>query len=332
MVTLGTLFADGMILQAHKPIRIYGTGEGTVSVSFHGDVRSACAENGAWCVTFPAEDYGGPYTVTVTADGETVTLSDVYVGEVLLCAGQSNMQFHMCEEATPPAQYADDGALRIFVLDRLEAGEYFSASDGWISAKKDNIAKWSALSYLIGREIRAKRDVHIGVIACSQGASVIQSWIDERRILGTALDLPREALHYDHHAEAYARWNGFGCLYRQMFCKVAPFSLGCVVWYQGESNTSRAESAHYAEFLRTMIENWREALLDAALPFYVIAIADFDGRRDDDWRRVQAEQKRAAAVIPHVVTVESADVSECDNIHPMTKSRLARRVADAILN
>ncbi len=331
MITLSGMFCDGMVLQAGKPVRVFGHGAGTVSVSFLGEIREAAAENDFWCVEFPVCQWGGPYTMTVSHDGNVQEIRDILVGEVILCAGQSNMQFHMCEETTDPAEYRDDDALRLFVPDRLETGEYFTPHDGWVRARKDNIEKWSALAYLIGRELREGGCPHVGVIACPQGASVIQSWMKASSVVGTALELPCEALHYDHHCPTYAHWNTPGCLYHSMYETLVPYAFRCVVWYQGESNTSRAESEIYAQLLETMIRDWREADLDPVLPFYIIQIADYDGRNDDDWRRVQTEQAKAEAVIPHVRTVVSRDISESDNIHPATKSKLAKRVADVIL-
>ena len=64
--------------------------------------------------------YGGPYEMTVAGDGDTVHIEDIMVGEVLLCSGQSNMQFAMGGEVTPREQYVDDPLLRIYTCESME--------------------------------------------------------------------------------------------------------------------------------------------------------------------------------------------------------------------
>ena len=87
------IFSDGLVLQAGKPIRMFGQGEG------YGEIRigsqSVCfvSENAFWQVELPAMDYGGPWTVTARFNGQETVLNDVYLGDVYLLAGQSNLQF-----------------------------------------------------------------------------------------------------------------------------------------------------------------------------------------------------------------------------------------------
>lgn len=324
---LGEIFRDGMVLQADKPIRVFGDGEGSVSARFMGIEKSLKSSGGRWIIVFDPQPYGGPYELEVTLNGEKTLIRDIMIGEVILFSGQSNIQFRMNEEITPPEQYIDDDMLRIFVSERMEK-EPFTPADGWISCRRETVDNWSALAYLVGCEARKAGIPTVGVVVCSQGASVIQSWIDERRLLGTELDLPDEQLHRNHNAPDYKRWNAPGRLYHFMLERLTPYSFGNVVWYQGESNTSVAEGRIYTHLLALMIENWREVFNAPGLPFTVVQIADF--AEHEGWRAIQHAQLDAEREIEGVRTVISADICEKQMIHPVTKGPLAKRIFAAM--
>ncbi len=328
---LSPLFADHMVLQAGKPIRVFGTGSGTVTVSFCGHDAAVTTHETSWLCTLPAMPAGGPYTMHITLDGCGITLRDIWVGRVLLCAGQSNMQFTMAEEITPPQQYIADDGLRIFTVTRPEdpalSAPGLTAADGWQRAAVSGIGRWSALGYLIGRQLRANTGQAVGIILCAQGASVIQSWMDPARIPAAAAAIPAQALFRDH--TAYPEWNTPGMLYKNMLCPVMPYGVGGVVWYQGESNASPAEAACYVQMLAAMVANWRDIALDAALPFVAVQIADT--RTGEGWLAMQAAQSAAPTVIAGLQMIPSGDISEKEMIHPVTKGLLARRIAKAIL-
>ncbi len=324
---LAEIFTDNLVLQAKKPIRVFGEAESDVTVTLAGRSVTVKPEGGKFLAELPAMPYGGPYTLTVESGDEKITLEDVYVGEVILFSGQSNIQFHMKDEITAPDSYADDELLRIFVSLRIENEEKIHPWDGWVKAQRDNIDWWAALAYLVGKRVREK-SCAVGVIACSQGASVIQAWIERSLIAGSPLDLPTEVLAHGHTDPLFKKWNARGRLYDYMLSRLIPLSVGSVVWYQGESNASPAEGAIYVELLRMLIENWREKFR-ANLHFTVVQLADFNGN-SEGWRLVQAAQLEAERVIPNVSTVICRDFSESDDIHPRTKWKLADRIYDSL--
>ncbi len=322
------IFTNSLVLQANKPIRIFGEAESDVTVTLAGESVSVKAVNGRFLAELPAMPYGGAYELTVESGEEKIALSDVYVGEVILFSGQSNMQFHMSESVTPECEYADDSLLRIFVSLRIEDAEKLHPSDGWTPARLDNIGCWSALAYLVGRRMRTL-GCAVGVVACSQGASVIQSWIDEKLLLTSDLNLPDELLHRDRHDPTYSQWNAPGTLFHYMLEPMIPFGFGNVVWYQGESNTSPAESRIYVKLLEMMISNWRGRFM-SYLPFSVVQIADYKPRSDEAWKLMQKAQLDAQSAISGVKTVICADVCENDDIHPKTKWKLADRIFESL--
>ena len=90
------IFSSHMVLPANKPLRIFGWGRGTVTVDFcHQHKKQTFTEGNEWCIDLNPMDYGGPYEMTVRLDERVEHLTDVYVGEVYLFSGQSNIQFHL---------------------------------------------------------------------------------------------------------------------------------------------------------------------------------------------------------------------------------------------
>lgn len=332
---LAPVFSDHMVFAAGKPVRVFGTGDGEVSVSFRGKTAKTESIYGKWCVVLPAGEAGGPFEMTVEmAKGRRRILKDVAVGEVLIMAGQSNMQFKLGESTTDPKTWASNPMIREFTTTRLERQEPYYAKDGWIVLDNANAGKWSAIGYETAiRRVKAK-GVPVGIINCYQGAAIIQTFMPEELARSPRLSVPgRFRDHYDEKEEYYSIWNKSGTLYRKQFGEFAPFSVSAVVWYQGESNSgSVEESSLYADQMAAMIGQWRVDLGDAFLPFVVIQIANFDAcRHQDAWHAMQAAQARVPELCPFVKTVRSDDICESDKgIHPPTKWRIAERVAAAL--
>ena len=88
-------YGNGMVIQRQQPINLQGTANAGehISINFHGTKAEAIANQfGKWAVSLPAEQAGGPYTLSIKAPSGKHTFNDVWVGEVWLCSGQSNME------------------------------------------------------------------------------------------------------------------------------------------------------------------------------------------------------------------------------------------------
>ena len=94
-----SLFQSNMVLQREKPISIWGWADAgeTVTVTFDGKAQLAtAAADRSWKVTFPALPASDqPRTMVIKGQSKTITLENILIGEVWVCAGQSNMEFPM---------------------------------------------------------------------------------------------------------------------------------------------------------------------------------------------------------------------------------------------
>ncbi len=328
MITLNPIFANNMVMQAGKPVRVFGNGAGLVTAEFLGQTKSALAK-GDWLIEFEPCSYGGPYALTLEADGLRTEISNIYFGDVYLLGGQSNMQFKMWERRDPSDVYEGNESIRLFTVDRMEKDteERWGAKDGWISLTKENAKDFSAIGYYVSQEL-VKSGHKIGLIACYQGASVIQSWL--KKEVAQRPELQVENKFADH--EWFPIWNDDGVLYDFMLSKIIPYSIKSVLWYQGESNASIDEARIYLRFLDVLTSSWREDFMDRDLEFIIIQLADYIERDTEGWHLVQEAQLKAEKALKNVKTVICRDVCENDDIHPKSKKELSLRIAKALTN
>ena len=320
MVTLNSIFRSDMIMQANKPVRFFGNGRGQVKITFNGTEKEAIS-NGKWLIEFEPVSYGGPYDIDIFLDGCYTLIKNVYFGDVYLLGGQSNMQFKLKESSECAANYKGNENVYLYTVDRMEKGEQFYSVDGWVKLTKDNARDFSAIGYYVGQGL-ATSDRKIGLIACYQGASVIQSWMSKDVALAPEFYVKDRFI--DH--EWFPIWNDDGVLYEHMIEKILPFSLNSVLWYQGESNASNNEADIYLNLLEALIKSWRRDFKDENLRFIVIQLADHLDRQGYAWETIQKAQLLASEKIPLTDCVICRDVCDNIDIHPREKDVLSNRI------
>ncbi|MES1197631.1 MAG: sialate O-acetylesterase [Pseudomonadota bacterium] len=192
---ISQMFADHAVLQRGRGIPVWGwsnPGE-QVTVTLDGrSTRVRADRSGAWRANLPAHAAGGPYTLTARSAHDTATLSDVLVGDVYICSGQSNMEFttKYATNAYGTMNAAADNELRLFnVTKRISNTPQltFDAPDHWTVAAPDTVGDFSAVCYFFGRNLRQTQHVPIGLIHPSWGGTVVEAWMSTdafRRIGG----------------------------------------------------------------------------------------------------------------------------------------------------
>ena len=181
-VQLAKVFGDHMVLQRDVPIPVWGwADEGeAVAVTLGGKTRSTTANSvGRWRVTFDKLTVSDD-PLTMTARGKnTVTLSDILVGEVWLCSGQSNMAMtvNRARDYEAEKKTADHPKLRMFTVKSGPATQPQSDCLGaWEVCSSETVGGFSATGYFFGRELLEKLDVPVGLINSSVGGTGIEAW------------------------------------------------------------------------------------------------------------------------------------------------------------
>ena len=186
--------ADGVVLQRGREIPVHGTTEpgAAVKVRWQGKTIRAVADTaGRWCVALPATEAGGPFTLE--ANGTAV--KDILVGDVYLCAGQSNMELPVrrCLDvvAGDIKGYANDRIhyLHVPIRYRFDGPAEALPDCSWEVLDGDSTALgWSAVSYFTARYLQEATGVPVGMVNNAVGGSPIEAWIEEARLPGYALD------------------------------------------------------------------------------------------------------------------------------------------------
>ncbi|MBL8311273.1 MAG: hypothetical protein JNL19_12665 [Burkholderiales bacterium] len=177
------LFSDGMVLQRNAPIRVWGwaTPGESVRVTLRGrSTATMTAADGRWRVTLPAMAPGGPYTLVI-AGASRLTLRDVLIGDVWLCAGQSNMERDVAASGDARREVAAARFPRIRHIKVSHRARFTPQDDvvttGWRRATPDAVGAFSAAGYYFARDVHAATSVPIGLINVAWGGTFIETWM-----------------------------------------------------------------------------------------------------------------------------------------------------------
>lgn len=322
------MFTDGMVIQAGKEIRIFGEGKGKAAVDLNGVTGETESDGDEWLITLPAQNYGGPYTLKVCLNGKEKEFTDVWLGDVYLVAGQSNIRYNLRHAGTDPTTFKETAQLRIFGTNEDDISA-FTFDEGWCTLQKSNAYRWSAVGYYMGLDLVSKSDNKVGLIVCSQGAGVLQAFLPKGFLDGTDCYIPFEERSFGARNPEYT-WNRDGFLYEEKFSKMIPYNVKLAVWYQGEGNTTGKDPFVYDKLLCRFVEKWRCDLKDENLPFIIVQLANYKNCGREGWSTVQDMQEKAANTIKNAYLVKCADICEDNDIHPPTKNLLGARIADKI--
>ena len=119
-----------------------------------------------------------------------------------------------------------------------------------------------------------------------------------------------------------------GNLYAGVLHPIIGYGIKGTIWYQGESNASRA--AEYAELFPMMIQHWRDEWKQGDFPFYWVQLADFKPEQptpgDSDWAELRAAQTQTMTRLPNTGQCVITDLGEDADIHPKNKRDVAERL------
>lgn len=200
------LFTDNAVLQCDARVPVWGEardGE-KITVKFAGQKASTTAKNGRWMIWMKPVKAGGPFTMTIAGEN-TVTITNVLVGEVWVCSGQSNMWWPLdeTENGTQAAAGATDAHLRLFTVPMLAKDEPQSNVEAaWKMCDSNTVTRFSAVGYYFGRDLRKARNVPVGLIHSSVGGTPAEAWTS-RKIIETNPQLGDVMKDYQYNLQAY---------------------------------------------------------------------------------------------------------------------------------
>jgi len=302
--------------------------------------------------------------MVVTGRNE-IRLADCLIGDVWICSGQSNMEFPLYRSKNGDAEVAAAKYpnLRLITVPRKIAETPQDNFEGHWSRCTPEVAKgFTAVGYFFGRDLMHALDgVPVGLIHSSWGGTPSEAWTSPETV-ATAPFQPlvtywkeRQA-RYEAAAQKYrtdhAAWVSGGkkgneprrpryygahypsVLYNGMIAPLLNFQVRGAIWYQGESNSSRAWQ--YRTIFPAMIQDWR-ARFHQPLPFYFVQLANFNAdhpKRTEpgDARWAETREAQAEALqLPRTGMALAIDVGNPTHIHPTDKQTVGRRLMLAAL-
>jgi sialate O-acetylesterase len=338
-VTLGTPFRDGAVLQRDKPVVVWGMAAPSeaVEVEFAGAVHSTASTRadaqGHWRVDLaPMKASANPGKLTVRGHNLTV-VSDVLVGDVWLCSGQSNMMMMVREvnNAEKELAAAHYPLIRHFTVRSVVSDSPLLDAEGsWQATTPENAKEFTAAGYFFALNLHRELGVPIGLIKATLGGSPIEGWMSQEALASD----PAFKIVHERWVELRPRITGIGGmrnqpsgLYNGLIVPMEPYTLKGFLWYQGESNYERHQE--YGLLFRTMITQWRRDFQQGDLPFLFVQLPGYVQLQDhteQGWAWVR-EQQASVLNLPNVSMAVAVDIGDPRDVHPKNKQEVGRRLA-----
>ncbi len=345
-VKLPSIFGNSMVLQRELCLPVWGWAEPgeKVTVSVAGQSHSAVADDsGRWQVKLDALEANAKGLALTITGSNTIELEDVLVGEVWICSGQSNMEWHLggALNAKEEIEAADHPQIRLFnVPGHITAAVPQDRCPGqWQVCRPNTAGGFSAVGYFFGRRLQKELNVPIGLVGSNWGGTRIEPWtsLSGFRSVPELKDIADQVADREQKSrqgeEVKVGGGTPAAIYNAMIHPLAPFAMRGAIWYQGESNGGEGES--YYHKTKALVNAWRE-LFNPELAFYWVQLADFQQPNDDPaggdgWARIR-EAQRKALTIPHTGMAVITDIGQANDIHPRNKQDVGWRLAQWALH
>jgi sialate O-acetylesterase len=326
-------------------------------------------ENGKWSVTLDPMPAGGPHTLTVVGKNMItvgdVLVGEVWICSGQSNMQWSVSQANDADLETLTASYPE---IRLISVPQVGTQEPKDDFDGkWEVCSPKTVGQFSAVGYLFGRRLYQALNVPIGLIDDAWGGSACEAWVrrdllaaDEKyqpllqRWEEIEKNVPQLQAEYEKKLDAYkaaaarAKAEGKqpprppvgpqsqltgnsrpGNIYNGVLKPTIGYGMKGVIWYQGESNASRAYQ--YRDLFPLMIQSWRKEWKIGDFPFYWVQLADYQAYKpdpvDSSWAELREAQTMTMSRLPNTGEAVIIDLGEAQDIHPRNKQDVANRLA-----
>lgn len=333
-IVLPALFSNNLVLQQNTYVNIWGNADPIqtiqIKTSWNNQIYNVVADRiGHWKTKIKTSKADNNLYFIEFNDnaGTIIKLTDVLMGEVWLCSGQSNMDVKVKSANNPDIEVLDANYPRIRFFEvpnnpSLTPVDNVMAT--WEGTNPVSVLNLPAVAFFYARNLYKHLNVPVGIIHAAMGSSSQEAWLSEEYIKG---------IGYDEKLLSDAR-NGLlaadfklqqipTTLYNGMFKPLIPFTVNGVCWYQGENNSKTPKEYKY--FLNSFIKSWRIELEQPGLPFIITQLSSYKTKNVIGWPLVQEQQYKISEEVPNVATVLTYDLGDSINIHPKNKQDVGFR-------
>ena len=336
---LPAVVCDHMVLQQAQPVPLWGWAKpgDEVTVAIAGQTAKAKADaQGRWQVELAPMKAGGPFELVISdASDYHYRIKDVLVGEVWICSGQSNMEWlvKQANNAKEEIKYANCPNIRLFAVKNTVAETPQDNCEGsWSVCSPATVGVYTAVGYFFARDLQKELGVPVGLLQTDWGGTPSEAWTSRKALesgpfLKPLLDRWDKAAAKDDKAKGSS--NRPSNLYNGMISPLVPYRIAGAIWYQGESNVSRAHQ--YQTLFPLMIENWRADWGQGQFPFGFVQLAPFRYNYNNSHPACCAELWEAQLLtlknVPNVGMAVTMDIGNVNDVHPKNKQDVGRRLA-----
>jgi len=323
--------------------------------------------DGRWTVKLAPANANATPQVLAIAGTTKRDVQDVLIGEVWMCSGQSNMGFKLNSDWNGDIEAAASKLpnLRLISVPTVGTQELKTDFKGqWKASTAETAKAFSAIGFLYGRYLHEILGVPVGLIDNSWGGSAAEAWVRRETIesdprfatlmANTAkreADLSSEKSKADF-AKSVADWkiaaekakvekqaaprapadwltgnSRPGNIFAGMVNPTIGYGMKGVIWYQGESNASRAYE--HAMLFPFLIEQWRKEWGQGDFSFYWVQLADYMPEKpapgDSAWAELRETQTKTQS-LANTGQAVIIDLGEGKDIHPRNKHDVAARL------
>lgn len=337
-IVLPAIISNNMVLQQNSKVRLWGSATSgrqvCVQPSWGKKRYTTVADgSGAWEIMVGTSPAGGPFQISFK-EGEELVISNVLLGEVWLCSGQSNMVMPL--KGYDKNQFVLNSVelmegsgkfnqVRFFEVPKVVSPVPLTDCNGsWKVSNSENAPNFSALAYQYARAITENLHVPVGIISACWGSTAIQSWMSESNLrkfpeiqISQRLDTMKIPAANPESVCAV--------LFNGMISPVTRYGIKGFLWYQGESNK---DPRLYQALLPAMVQEWRSVWNRGKLPFYYVQIAPYNYQ---DRNTAFVREAQLNARIPNSGMIVTIDAGQANRIHPPDKTVISERLARYVL-
>ncbi len=207
MLRLPEIITEGMILKHNAPLVIWGETDSDIVWVMLDGTAAAESSGGRFEVELPPQKTGGPHTLEIKTEKESIVLNDIYFGEVWLAGGQSNMEFLLSgdEEKEYAKTIAGTELVRQFAVPkashknaRILNPENYKEKPKWVTSDRNTCEEFSAVAWWSAINYSKKYGVPVGIIYCCWGGTSASCWISREDLA----ENETTALYLDDYARA----------------------------------------------------------------------------------------------------------------------------------
>ena len=330
---LPAILSNHAVMQANANEKLWGWGTCTIPVKIccswnPTDTISVMPKKDcSWETTVKTPKAGGTYSITFMNGNRHITISDLLMGKVWLCSGQSNMQFNYTWgdlDAGNVLRTCKNDSIRFFQV-ALGFNDYPSADckGEWTVCDSTSMKNFSLIGYFFGKDLFNHLHQPIGLIGSYWGGTCVQAWTPRQVFKDTTLRRMANDISPVSWAPVAA-----SSIFNAMIHPIVNYSIAGTIWYQGENNTERP--LYYGDLFKSLITSWRK-VFQQEFPFYYVQIAPFNGYYGISGALLR-EQQATALTLPKTGMITIGDlVNDTTNIHPKLKKAVANRLANLVL-